>query len=288
LNAKHRRGTGRRRRSLIERNRTAIFSITAVATIGALIFIAVLQAGGDNTSSPPAAPGVQADPAVVSAITSLAPSLMDAVGKGSAANPPARTSSTGGATGSGPQTKPYLLFVGGEFCPFCASERWPLIIALSRFGKFEGLTETRSAAADVHPNTASLSFFGSTYESPYLTFEAVELYSNERSGSGYAPLETLSTDQSAIYTRFNPGGGIPFFYIDGLYVMQGANYGPDTLAGLDWAQIAAAIQQPDSKVSKAIVGSANLLTAAICKTTGGQPGEVCDAAGVQQASGMLP
>jgi hypothetical protein len=288
LNAKHRRGTGRRRRSLIERNRTAIFSITAVATIGALIFIAVLRTGGSKTPGPVAAPGVQADPAVVSAITSLPLSLLDAVGKGSAANPPARVSLTQPPASSGPQTKPYLLFVGSEFCPFCAAERWPLIIALSRFGKFDGLSETRSSAADVHPNTASLSFFGSTFESPYLTFEAVELYSNERSASGYAPLETLSGDQSAIYTRFSPGGGVPFFYVGGLYVMQGANYGPDTLAGLDWAQIAAAIQQPDSKVSKAIVGSANLLTAAICKTTGGQPGEVCDAAGVQQAASMLP
>ncbi len=32
--------------------------------------------------------------------------------------------------------KPEVLFVGAEFCPFCAAERWPLIVALSRFGHF--------------------------------------------------------------------------------------------------------------------------------------------------------
>ena len=52
--------------------------------------------------------------------------------------------------------------------------------------------------------------------------------------------------------------------------------------------IAEEIQQADSATAQAIVGSANMLTAAICQTTDGQPGEVCQSAGVQQAADMLP
>ena len=35
--------------------------------------------------------------------------------------------------------KPEVLFYGIEACPLCAAERWPLIVALSQFGRFTGL-----------------------------------------------------------------------------------------------------------------------------------------------------
>jgi hypothetical protein len=286
--ARPKRGSSGLQRSIIERNRTLILSVVGVVVIGALILFAVLQASNTNepTASAPAAP---ADPAVVSAITSLPQSLFDSIGRGSASNPPTKiAASTGSDATSGAEAQPRLLFVGGEFCPFCAAERWALVIALSRFGTFTDLSATRSASGDVYPNTATLSFYGSTYESDYLSFEAVEIYSNQRAGSGYAPLEKLTADQAAIVNRFNPGGGIPFFYINGQYVLQGTNFSPDTLSGLDWSGIADEIQQEDSPVARAVVGSANLLTAAICQATGGQPGDVCQSPGVQQAADMLP
>src|SRR5699024_3771651 len=49
--------------------------------------------------------------------------------------------------------KPVVLYMGAEFCPFCASLRWPLVLALLRFGDFEGLRYMRSSGTDVHPNT---------------------------------------------------------------------------------------------------------------------------------------
>jgi hypothetical protein len=255
--------------------------------VGALIVIAALQASDPNETAS-SAPSEPADPALVSAITTLPQSLFDSIGRGTASNPPHRVSAGSSGSGSGPQAAPELLFVGGEFCPFCAAERWPLVIALSRFGRFEDLSVTRSAADDAYPNTATLSFYGSSYESPYISFEAVELYGNQRSGSGFAPLEELTSAQSSIYERFNPGGGIPFLYIDGQYILQGANFSPDLLAGLDWSQIAAEIEQKDSPIARAVIGSANILTAAICQTTDGQPGEVCQSEGVVQAADMLP
>ena len=39
--------------------------------------------------------------------------------------------------------KPEVLYVATEYCPFCAAQSWPLIIALSHFGQFSGLNVSR-------------------------------------------------------------------------------------------------------------------------------------------------
>ena len=54
--------------------------------------------------------------------------------------------------------KPAIVFVSEESCPFCAAERWPLAVALSHFGTWSQLGITQSAATDVYPGTATLSF----------------------------------------------------------------------------------------------------------------------------------
>jgi hypothetical protein len=40
--------------------------------------------------------------------------------------------------------KPEVLYVATEFCPYCVAENWALIVALSRFGSFSGLSTSRS------------------------------------------------------------------------------------------------------------------------------------------------
>ena len=50
------------------------------------------------------------------------------------------------------------------------------------------------------------------------------------------------------------------------------------LSGLSWDQIASDLNNPDSAVAKAIDGTANHITAAICKMTGNQPASACTAA----------
>ena len=42
-----------------------------------------------------------------------------------------------------------------------------------------------------------------------------------------------------------------------------------------WAQVAAALHDPASPIGRYLDGSANVLTAAICKSTGNQPATVC-------------
>ncbi len=60
------------------------------------------------------------------------------------------------------------------------------------------------------------------------------------------------------------------------------------LKGKSREEIAAALADPDDPIAKAVNGSANILTAAICEATDGQPAEVCTAPGVTAAAVALP
>src|SRR4029079_19324163 len=70
--------------------------------------------------------------------------------------------------------KPKVLYVGAEYCPFCAAQRWPVVVALSRFGTWSGLRQTTSASGDVYPDPSTLSFHRAAYASDYLSFTGVE------------------------------------------------------------------------------------------------------------------
>ena len=278
-----RRPMGKRKQPFIDRYRGAITGAAGVILIGGALVIAMLEAAG-SSGSPAASPRSQAlDPAVAGQLTSVDAGVFDAVGAGTASNAPK-------AIDGAPieeDGKPEILYVGAEFCPFCAAERWPLLLALSRFGTFSDLRESHSAADDVHPNTPTVSFYGSSYESDYLSFTAVETATNQRAGRGYEPLESLNSEQQRIVDRYNQGGGIPFIYMAGEYALSGASFSPSLLAGMDVSEVAAAIENSDSAQAQAIAGSANVLTAALCDLTGGQPGEVCQSPGVVEASSRL-
>jgi hypothetical protein len=214
-------------------------------------------------------------------VTNVPDSTFDAVGYGSIANPP-KTVSAAPLTQDG---KPEVLYIGAEYCPYCAAERWAMVVALSRFGSFTDLKTTRSSPSDVYPNTATFSFYGSSFSSDYVSFVPVEVYSSERSGNGYARLQSPTSDQQALLNA--SGGGFPFLDIGGTYVVSGASYNPGVLSGMDWQAIASQLTQTDSKQAQGIIGTANVITAAICRTTGGQPGAVCSSAGVQAADAYL-
>ena len=179
--------------------------------------------------------------------------------------------------------KPELLFLGGEYCPYCAAERWAMANALSRFGTFTGLTTTHSSTSDVYPDTPTLTFYKSTYTSNYLTFTSVELYTNERIGNSdnsntpYQTLQTATTAQSALEAAYDPSGAIPFLDFANKYVEVGnlSPLSPSMLAGKTWAQVAAAMNDPSSSLGKAIDGNANFITAGICKLTNNLPATAC-------------
>jgi hypothetical protein len=218
-------------------------------------------------------------PAVIAAL-SPEPSTLDRIGRGEGVTPLAPIADQPPLTADG---KPLVLYVGAEFCPFCASQRWPLVIALNRFGSFSGLSASHSARDDVYPNTATISFHGSTYSSPYLAFQGVELATNERQGNRYAPLDELTPQQQAVTDVYNAppytdrAGSIPFVDFGNRFLQTGASVSPQLLAGLSHAEIAAELaDNPSGPVAQAIFGAANAFTAALCVLTDGQPGEVCD------------
>jgi thiol-disulfide isomerase/thioredoxin len=74
--------------------------------------------------------------------------------------------------------KPEVLYMGAEYCPYCAAQRWAIANSLSRFGTFTGLKTSHSSSSDADPNTPTLTFYGSKYTSKYVTFTPVEETTN--------------------------------------------------------------------------------------------------------------
>jgi hypothetical protein len=58
-------------------------------------------------------------------------------------------------------------------------------------------------------------------------------------------------------------GSVPFLDIGNRYILAGAQYDPQLLAGLSAAQIAAQLRDPSSPLAQAIDGSAKVIIAAI-------------------------
>ena len=58
----------------------------------------------------------------------------------------------------------------------------------------------------------------------------------------------------------------------------GSPYDPGVLAGLSWSQIATDLNNPSSMVAQAVDGTANYITAAICRMTGNKPASACTSA----------
>lgn len=185
--------------------------------------------------------------------------------------------------------KPEVIYIGAEWCPYCAATRWSMVVALSRFGSFNGLTLMKSSGSDVYPNTSTVSFRGATYTSAYISFNATETADRDQNRldtpTGAAAHAFALYDAPPYTTTAN---GIPFMSFGDRYVMTSSMFLPTALQGLTWQQIAAQLNNPKSDVAKAIIGGANQQTAAICALTKNQPGDVCNAPYIQQLEAGLP
>jgi thiol-disulfide isomerase/thioredoxin len=180
------------------------------------------------------------------------------------------------------QGKPEILFVSADYCPYCAAERWALIIALDRFGNFTNLHYMTSSPSDYAPNTPTFTFYNSTYYSPYISFVSVETETNKLSGNGYAPLQNLTSGQQKIMSKYNSGGSIPFTDFANQSILIGSNYDPIIIAGKNWTDVSAALNSQNSTIAQNIIGSANLITARICEIDNNQPENVCNQNYIQQ------
>jgi hypothetical protein len=264
-----------------------IIAVVVVA-IGVAAVVAVTS-GSNPTVNDSAAPV-----AVVKAATTVPKAVFDTVGPGTATAAPKKLTGAPALTQGG---KPRVVYIGAEYCPYCATERWAMVAALSRFGAFSELKSTRSSAIDVFPNTQTLSFHGSTYTSPYLVFTPVETHTNEVQGDGYKSLETPTAEEQQLLTTYDvppysgtdssTAGAIPFIYFAGKYISVGATYNPSVLQGKSASEIAAALSDPTSAIGKGAIGAANTMTAAICSITGNQPAAVCSDPMIRSLEGSL-
>ena len=275
-----RRRKARRQRSLIA---GAVLGLGVIATAITIVLprshehiATVAPVSTSSVATPSAAPTsaparTPADPAVVTHITTLSPGVFAAAGI------PATSAGIKSVSGSVLQLdgKPGVFWDGAEYCPYCASQRWPLVVALSRFGTWSGLTTTTSATEDVYPNTSTFSFYGATYSSQYLSFQSVETATNRPVGSGYEPLQALTAAQTALVQRYDPQQSIPFIDFGNTFTMTGTSYDPAVLKDFSPSKVAAAISDPTTQVGKDVLSTANVMTAAICRITANQPGDVC-------------
>jgi len=226
-------------------------------------------------TTPAAPPPLKTDATqqLVAAITSLPASELDSIGIGTATQ---RVQRISGHPLTGSTGMPEVFYLGAEYCPYCAAQRWPVIIAMSRFGTFSGLETTSSSSTDIYPNTATFTFRNATWSSQYIDFRSVETTDRNQQ-----PLQSETSADQALVSAYDSGNSIPFIDLGNRYAVSGSLYIPDNLAGMSWQQIAASLQQPGSPQAKEILGSANLLTAAICKLTADQPAGVCSSQSIQ-------
>jgi thiol-disulfide isomerase/thioredoxin len=263
------------------RNRILIVTGSALAVIAIVVVLVVVKATGNGSNQKQLSTEVL-PASVTSQIASVPASTLNSVGIGQilSYNPSPISSISNTALKS--NGKPEMLYIGAEFCPYCAAERWAMAVALDRFGHFTTtLTGIHSSSTDTDPNTPTLTFYRAGYTSPYLVFTPVE---NETVNKTL--LQTPTPAEQTLWNDYN-ANSYPFIDFGNKYVIKAPSYDPATLKGLTWAQVAADLKNPSSTVAKNVDGAANLITAAICKMTGGQPGSVCSSSGVVAASAHL-
>ncbi len=241
--------------------------LLAVATVAAVVAIVVALVAVKLASPPKAlhASESAAPAAVVRQIANVPTTVLSEAGPARVITPLQQVRTAGPPLTVG--GKPAIVFVSEESCPFCAAERWAVAVALSHFGTWTQLGVTSSAADDVYPNTATLSFRSAVYHSGQLTLLTTELTDN--AGHPLQPQTPLDTgliahfDVPPYVNSADQSGAVPFLDIANQYILAGAQYDPQVLAGLSARQIASQLADPSSPVAQAIDGSAQVIVAAI-------------------------
>ena len=278
-----------------QRKRIYLAGGSILAVIIVVVAFVLIKSNGSGGSGSTASNGPTgtALTTAVNQVTTVPAATLDKVGSGSGEVTGVPVTISGSQPPLTSGGKPVMLYMGAEYCPYCAAERWSMIVALSRFGTFTGLATIHSAAkdgagnAEVYPNTPTWTFLNANYTSKYLVFQHVEMNTNipDASNGFYTALQTPTSAQQALITKYDTSkydpalgsnsGSIPFIDFGNTYMIAGASYNPQLLAGKTWAQIATALKDPSNQIAKAIDGTANYITGAICALTRDQPASAC-------------
>jgi hypothetical protein len=268
--------------------RRRVFIVGGSLVVVLAVVVAFIIVKSLSHTAPPKADPRKTNSTITAQITHVPASVLDSVGAGASTVDPLIKISSPPLRLNG---KPEMLFIGAEYCPYCGAERWAMAVALSRFGTLSNLHFIRSTSNDIYSNTATLTFYKSSYVSKYLTFHPVEWYTVTS-----AVLQTPTKAELALLDKFGQGS-YPFVDIDGKYVVSGTQYMPSVIGslrqedpthfGLNWATIAKDLQSASNPVAQSILGAANHITAAICKVTNDQPSNVCTSAAVTAVGGNI-
>ncbi len=167
--------------------------------------------------------------------------------------------------------KPYFLFVGAQFCPSCAAERWSIVKALSRFGTFSGLAP--DVVGEGENGIPTYNFMNAVYTSSYVSFGHKEIA--DKNGKRI-PGQELTDFEKKWFDKYDPRGRIPFLFLNGQYVQLVAGFSPALIVGQTFEQIKKDLENnAGTPYVVAINEEADILTAYICKATDNQPREVC-------------
>jgi hypothetical protein len=232
-------------------------------------------------------------------LAQVPPSVYDTVGIDSPANPVTAPHAigTGGAplweasqnNGPQPEPQPVVYFYGAEFAPYAAVQRWPLVLALSRFGTFTKLGVMQSSGTTAFANLSTFTFWQSSYSSKYVILESVERYGSlNPTGGRYLGLQHPDARQAAAVAA-NGSGANTFALLDvaNRWALTGASFSPTVVAGLTQDQIAGYLGTPAAPLTQAVVAAANEITASICSVDGDRPDKVCESPGVLAADALL-
>ncbi|HUA95626.1 MAG TPA: DUF929 family protein [Acidimicrobiales bacterium] len=271
------------------------WGIVALVLIVVIVLVVVKLTGSSNPSSTTYQSG-PVPASIEQQVTKVPASVYDTIGVSSptvAVTPPHKTS---GVSLLKFDTKAGVFYMGGEYCPFCAAERWALVTTLSRFGTLTGLQTMQSSSTDVDPSTQTFTFAQAHYSSPYVGVRTRELYSNQpnAAGTGYVILQPLTKQETALVKKYDnskyaggsttSSGSIPFVTIGNQFIVSGASFSPAVLQGLSRAQIAANLTTTNNPATRAIIATSNYLSASICHINGHAPSSICNSKGVQEAA----
>jgi hypothetical protein len=270
--------------------------IVAIALLGTLVLVR------DNYS-PPSSPTTEtfnaAPPSLVNTVATVPQSVYDAVGVSSPNSPvtPPQSTTTAKdveapmwmASVNNGAPEPVVFFYGAEFAPYAAAERWPLVLALSRFGTFKRLGVVQSSTTTAFADISTFTFYGTYYTSKYVILEAVERYGSlNPTGARYLPLQTPSDRQrKAVANYASSATTFPLLDVGNRWVLNGAGFTPSVLMGLSQDQIAGDLSSTASPLTQAVISAANEITASICAVDGQKPGTVCLSRGVLAADAAL-
>jgi hypothetical protein len=271
------------------------WGLVALVLIVVIVLVVVKLTGTSSNSSTAFVSG-PVPASIEQQVTKIPASVYDTVGVSSptvAVTPPHQIKGQKPLTFDG---KPGVFYMGGEYCPFCAAERWAMAASFSRFGTLSGLQTMESSSSDVYPSTQTFTFAQTHYTSPYIALRTRELYSNQENaaGTGYVILQPLTKTDSKLVTTYDTSkytggtttksGSIPFIDIGNKFVVSGSSYSPAILQGLSRAQIAGDLSTANNPVTRSIIATSNYLSASICDTNGHAPASVCTSKGVKAAA----